>query len=290
VAGRCVAVVPAWRARATLAATLAALLDDNADSVERVVVVGTAADVADSEGAFGGRVRALVQSERRSAGAARNRGALAFPDSEYLLFCDADCRPEPGVVGRLLDVLEAEGLAATAASVVDDRPGVVSTLRHLLEFKEAEGPAHVRSWFVPSATLVLRRSAWESVGGFPDLWPGEDLVLCARLAHRGLGYRRVVEAVTRHRHPPGLLRALAHQWALGRASARARAMEPMPGSGWSTRPWLAPALAPARLLRLWDFSLRQRRDRLPAVLALTPLLVVALTVWSAGYAWGARRG
>src|SRR5690606_33916020 len=197
------------------------------------------------------RIEVIEAPAPLSAGAARNLGREHAGDAGALLFLDADCALEPGGARLLHAELIERHLACVSARVLRDGCGIVARVRHALEFKEAEGRASPRPPHLPpSTTMLCRAVAFDRVGGFPDMWPGEDLVFMHRLRAGGMRAELSRLVQTRHRHPPGVGAMLAHQYRLGATAARARAMTGMHGAVFVRRRWLVPLLAPARLVRI----------------------------------------
>ncbi len=285
----CIAVVPARRAEHTLAATLDALLEGNRDFIQRVIVVTSVGDPTVALARRWPEVEVVTAPSPISAGAARNLGRRAADSAELLLFVDADCVLERGGAAALAAELERRSAAAVAARVRRRGGGVVAWLRHALEFKEAEGRlAAPAAWLPPSTTMLCRAAAFDRAGGFPDLWPGEDLVFAHRL--RSLGERIVLsDAVeTHHVHPDGFGEMLAHQRRLGRTAAVARSLTGMQGVAFVHRPWLVPLLAPARVARAVLWFARSSAFELFVLLALLPLYAIGIAAWTVGFADGAR--
>jgi cellulose synthase/poly-beta-1,6-N-acetylglucosamine synthase-like glycosyltransferase len=283
----CVAVIPARRAEKTIAAALESLRLGSDDVVSRIVVVTSSSDptaaVVREWAARDARVELVVADRSLTAGAARNAGRTASRSAELLLFMDADCRLEAGGARRLARGLEGAGLAAIGARI-EREGGLVSRVRHMLEFKEAasrhEPPAE---WIVPSTALLCRTEDFDRAGGFPDLWPGEDLVLGHRMRSLGMRTARSRDVTCVHTHPDGLVEMLRHQWRLGRTAAAARRMAPMHGSVFAHVPWLAPLLFPARLARLAAWQLREGRGEAAWTLLLLPLVVAGLASWTCAF-------
>ena len=292
------AVVPVHRGQATVAHAVASLLVHPPDLLERVVVVASPADGSASVAAAFDDPRVVVvrTDARLDAGAARNLGRTLAPDGCHLLFLDADCRIARGALARLVDRLDDPSVSAVGGAVTCVGTTWTSWLRHELEFKDYDGrrPAGGRVGFVPSALLLCRAEAFDRVGGFPDLWPGEDLVLCARLRAASGAVVFEPSAVAKHRHPSGVAELLRHQRRLGATAARARAAGAGPGRILWRRPALALLLWPARTLRLLASVARHRRRRLARLALLWPLAVTALGVWTFAFALeagaGRRRG
>ncbi len=193
-------VVPVRDRPAGLAATLAAL-----DPHDDVVVVDDGSDDPDATAATVARrpgTRLALRGERGGPAAARNTGWRGLRTAEVVAFLDADCTPEAGWTARLGRYFSNPSLVAIAPRVVPIYPsgntlGAYEALRSPLDL--GAQPAIVRPGsrvsYVPSAALLVRRSALESLGGFDeDLPAGEDVDLVWRLGR--LGWVRYEPSVT----------------------------------------------------------------------------------------------
>jgi GT2 family glycosyltransferase len=280
-------VIPAHGAAGTIARTLRAIALESASlRLDPPIVVASPADET-AEVSLRLGARAIKTPERLSAGLARNLGRRLAGDPDLLLFVDADCAPTPGALGVLRDALDQRSLDAVGASVLADSENVTAWVRHALEFKDSE-PGVEATWpgFVPSATFLCRTSAFDTVGGFPDLWPGEDLILCSRLLRAGFRVRRVDAAVTLHRHPPGIAKLLSHQYELGITSARARRMTSLDGDFFARHGATAPLLFAGRSIRMLRWLCRHRRSELARGFVAAPLYAAGLSAWCAGFMAG----
>jgi GT2 family glycosyltransferase len=252
-----------------------------------VIVVTEAADPCASVARSFEGVEVAALDRRASAGRARGIGrSLVGEEAHLLLFVDADCELEAGAVARLAAALERERLAAACAAIEGEGGGAVGWLRHLLEFKDfAPGVPPPAAGFVPSAALLVRAAAYDRAGGFPDMWPGEDLVFCRALEATGGRLGKVDGARARHLHPGGLGAFLAHQYRLGATSARARLLAAgMRGSAFARHRWLAPLLFFGRAVRGVAWVVRFRRRELWRLAALSPLYAAGLGAWTVGFA------
>jgi GT2 family glycosyltransferase len=287
VTSRCAVVIPAHGAAATIARTLRAIAIDSAHvPLDMPIVVASPSDeTAEISRRLG--VRVIETPGRLSAGLARNVGRRHAVDRDLVLFVDADCAPAPGALATLYDTLCRRSLDAVGASVLADSENLTAWVRHALEFKDSE-PGVEAAWpgFVPSATFLCRTSALDAVGGFPDLWPGEDLVLCSRLLRAGFRVRRVDAAVTLHRHPVGIANLLRHQYELGATSARARRMTPLDGEFFARHGAAVPLLFAGRSTRMLRWLCRHRRRELVRGCLASPLYAAGLSAWCAGFAAG----
>lgn len=292
----CAAVIPAHRAERTIGAALESLRLGNGDAVERVVVVTSSgdptADVVRRWRRLDPRVELVEAPQRRTAGAARNAGRAALlrpkddgaaPASLDLLFVDADCRLEAGGAARLEAELVRRGACALSARVLGGRR-IVDRVRHILEFKEsASRRTPPPGWLPPSTTMLCRADAFDEAGGFPDLWPGEDLVFSRSLRDAGRIVDRSDRVSTFHDHPAGFREMLRHQFRLGFTAAVARRRIVMPGSSLARRPWRAALLLPGRAFRILAWQAGEGVSALAWTLLLSPLLAAGLVAWTTGF-------
>jgi mycofactocin system glycosyltransferase len=225
--------------------------------VDEVVVVD---DGSDGEGTslVASRAGATVlrHAEPHGPGAARNTGAKAT-DSEIIAFVDADCTPPPGWLDALLPHFSDEAVGAVAPRVVaGGRVGAPAwllayeRLRSPLDRGAAEAPVRPRGVvpFVPAATLLVRREAFEAVGGFDEGMPvGEDVDFVWRLADAGWTVR--YEPAVRVVHPvrPDAVAWLRQRHGYGTsaaplASRHGAAVAPLTVSAWSAVAWALAAL------------------------------------------------
>jgi hypothetical protein len=137
-------------------------------------------------------------------------------------------------------------------------------------------------YFLPSAALLVRADVFDRAGGFPDMWPGEDLVFCGRLAAADR-MQKIDAAVARHLHPGSLAAFVRHQVALGATAARARTLEPIRGAAFVRRPWLAPAMLLGRFARAVAWLARYRARSLAYFACVSPLYLAGLGAWTLGF-------
>jgi GT2 family glycosyltransferase len=146
----------------------------------------------------------------------RNRGA-ELSSGEILAFIDDDTRPHPN---WLKTALEAFGDPETAAVA---GPSITPTTDPF--WAQVSGAVY-ESWMMsgrerlryipteeqvvddfPSCNLLVRRSAFQAVGGFAtDFWPGEDTEFCLSLVRKGHMIRYIPHAIIDHHRRPSLAR------------------------------------------------------------------------------------
>jgi GT2 family glycosyltransferase len=136
----------------------------------------------------------LVHQANAGVAAARNAGA-AVADTPLLLMLDADDRLRPGALAALRRPLEADpslGFAYGDAEFFGAWSG-------RLAFPDFDGYRLLYRSIV-TATSLMRREAFEAVGGFDVTLPGyEDWDLYLGALERGWGGRRVPEVVLDYR-------------------------------------------------------------------------------------------
>lgn len=138
----------------------------------------------------------------------RNRGAQ-LSKGEILAFIDDDTRPQPGWLEAALRHFSDPKIAAVGG------PSITSSNDPY--WAQVSGAAY-ESWMMsgaerrryipkqecdvedfPSCNLLVRRSAFEEIGGFgTDFWPGEDTEFCLALIKKGYRIRYEPKALIEH--------------------------------------------------------------------------------------------
>jgi glycosyltransferase involved in cell wall biosynthesis len=189
-------IVPARNARATIARALDALQSQDLDQPYEVIVVDDASDddTAEIAGRAGPKVTVLRQP-RTGPSAARNAGAAAAA-APVLAFTDADCYPTSGWLAAGLRALETADLVQGA--VQPDSETVFLPFDRTIWVERETG-------LYESANLIVRREAFERIGGFEEwLTPeigksfGEDIWFGWRARRAGARTRYSPEALVHH--------------------------------------------------------------------------------------------
>ncbi len=241
-------VIPFRGEVAELALTLAAL-----GPTGEVIVVddGSVDPQATAAVARATGARLLRHERSHGPGSARETGWRAA-QRPVIAFVDAEVEPARGWLDGLLAHLADPLVAAVAPRVVPiARP---STPRWLERYEQARSPldlgaveAVVRPGspvsYVPTAVLVVRRSALEAVGGFDeDLRFGEDVDLVWRLGTSGFAVRYEPATTASHPSRTGARAWLRQRHDYGRSAGRlgvrhGAAVAPLRVSGWSAAAW-----------------------------------------------------
>ncbi|HEX5191216.1 MAG TPA: mycofactocin biosynthesis glycosyltransferase MftF [Solirubrobacteraceae bacterium] len=189
---------------------LAACLD-SVGSAHELIVVDDGSNDPGPVRAVASRTGARVIRRPSPAGPAqaRNDGAAAS-SAPLLAFVDSDVRTSAEWLAGLLGHFADPAVAAVAPRVVvPPGTGALSAyeaVRSPLDLGDAPGPVGPgrRPAFVPAAALVVRREAFERLGGFdPALRVGEDVDLVWRLAAAGWTVRYEPSVKVSHPHRAG---------------------------------------------------------------------------------------
>jgi len=199
---------------------------------ELILADNTAGGVALSK-AEGSSVRAVPARAERSSYHARNAGAEAA-ENDWLLFMDADCLPDPGLLDAHFTPppAAATGVVAGGVRPAPAQEGVFP--RYARARTHITEEPQVNSAFKPAGitpNLLLRREAYEAVGGFHEgLASGADVEICWRIQEAGWDFEHRPDAAVLHHHVESL-------GALGRQCRRHAA-----GRAWLNRRY--PGAAP----------------------------------------------
>ena len=172
-------VVPARNEVDYLGATLSSIGSQTTPRAYEVVVAD--GDSADGTRAVARRHGAAVVREGgHSIASGRNRGAAAADaDAEWLAFVDADTTLAPEYLERMLTFADREGLAAASSRCRIAGPRRAKAM----EWTINHAFPHLSPPILPGFNTVVRREAFERVGGFPEV-PNEDTAFSRRLGRR----------------------------------------------------------------------------------------------------------
>jgi GT2 family glycosyltransferase len=169
-----------------------------------------------NEGLIAGHGIRVVRAVReRSAYHARNEGAR-LATADWILFLDADCRPAPNLLAAYFEESISDACGAVAGQILGEPEQASFAARYARSrnlFDHADGLIRASGGGAAAGNLLVRREAFEQVGGFTEgIRSGGDLDICRRLAAGGwrLDFRQ--GAVVHHRHRatlPSLLGAVA---------------------------------------------------------------------------------
>jgi glycosyltransferase involved in cell wall biosynthesis len=176
------AIIPVWNGEATLRRAVDSALGQYFDGQLEIVVVNDGStDSTQARLATYGRQIKVIEQDRRGRAAARNAG-VAASSGEYLAFLDADDIWRPGKLAKTIPLLQNAKdcvLVYSNAQWIDSRSRIIGTyvpaeMAHAPTLDELLS----RAWLIATPTVVMRRSTFDTCGGFPEWfalsYPGED--------------------------------------------------------------------------------------------------------------------
>ena len=183
------------------------------------------------------RVQIVTATAEHSPAYARNTGAERAT-RDWILFLDADCQAPPDLLDRYFEAEIASGVGALAGAVGPAPDTVPPTLAAGYGAAKSflNQDSHLSHPFMPravAANLLVRRAAFEQVGGFFEgVRAAEDTDFSWRLQLAGWELQGRPQAAVTHRYRT-TVRALRRQWrgyAAGRAwlARRYAGFEPQP--------------------------------------------------------------
>ena len=206
-------VIPTYNRARQLERCLIALLglDYPSERMEIIVVDDASSDSTDTilerfsrECAVPGITLHVVKHTRQQGVAlARNSGATQAR-MDVLAFIDSDCVATPGWLKELTPLFEDPAIGAAGGmirayerhSAFGKYEDVCSSLFMGVRPQQVklEGPLT----YLPTANFLVRRAAWQDVGGFAPLTFGEDVDFCRRLLLHGASIRYEPRGVVLH--------------------------------------------------------------------------------------------
>jgi len=150
---------------------------------------------------------------------ARNVGA-GEATNEWLLFVDSDCLLPPGLLDSYFGPVPASRCGLVAGEVEGDprQESLVARYHRSRGHLHATPPlAAGPSPAVGTANALVRRRAWEQLGGFEEVVSGADFEFAWRAGERGWSVEYRPAARVRHLHPErvGAMRAKARRYGAG---------------------------------------------------------------------------
>lgn len=195
-----------------------------------------------------GRATVLRHEISRGPGAARNTGWRATA-TDLVAFVDADVTPVDGWLDGLVRHFADPAVAAVAPRVrAADGPTLLDRYEaHHSPLDLGPDPARVvpggRVGYVPTATIVHRRTVLDALGGFDEaLRVGEDVDLVWRTVAAGhtVRYEPAVEVRHANRGSWGALVRQRQSYGSAAAALEERhpgAVAPVAANGWSILGW-----------------------------------------------------
>jgi len=195
-------IVPAWRERGTLEASLRSLAGVDYPDWETIVVAG--GDDGTYEAALEGiralgRARVILQ-EPLGKPAALNAG-LSVASGEVVVLLDADSHVEPGWLRALVAPLDGSCRATTGRAVPTRLTAITrGEQMERIAWYEILGQTTLQG----AASIAIDKALIEELGGFPPDSYADDWELDARVAARGIDRAYCRDAVVLTERPSTL--------------------------------------------------------------------------------------
>ncbi|MFZ1995074.1 MAG: glycosyltransferase, partial [Solirubrobacteraceae bacterium] len=210
-------VMPFAGSRAEAEAALDALRAMHTGPEDELILADNSGVAVGPEG-----VTVVPVTGEQSPSHARNAGA-SRASRDWILFLDADCQAPADLLERFFAQNVAEDVGALAGSVVPAAGGDGLAVRYGAAKSFLDQDAHLAHPFMPravAANLLVRREAYEAIGGFYEgVRAGEDTDFSWRLQRAGWRLEGRRAAIVEHRYRT-TVRALRRQWR-GYAAGRA---------------------------------------------------------------------
>ena len=211
-------IIPAYNAQATVAAAIEAVMAQPCPGGVELVVVDDGS--TDATGDIVGRYPGVryVRQENAGPASARNRGAEEARGA-FLFFTDADCRPQPGWVARMMQGFGCDDVAAVAGSYGIANPGswLARIIHAEIRYRHTRLMPRYPSFF-GSYNVAVRREVFRRAGGFNDVYrraSGEDNDLSYRIVSAGGRILFMADACVDHFHQESPGRYLREQFRHG---------------------------------------------------------------------------
>lgn len=224
-------VIPAKNAAEHVREALQSILTQDIQDLEVILIDDGSTDqtAAIVAGFVDSRIR-VAQGGGQGVSAARNLGA-SLAHSSIIAFMDADDRSRHDRLGKQLHMLHSLDLDAIGSSyeAIDEQGRSLGVHPHLTAVCDIRLASYAFNPIV-GASLLLRKNAWDSIGGFrSDVSLGEDYDLVTRFLTSGF---RVGA------HPEALY---SYRWHESSTSARRReelhaAMRDIRATYWCSSP------------------------------------------------------
>ena len=191
-------VIPAYNEEKLIAGTIAAVRGSLgaaglAESAYEIIVCDNACSDSTAALAAQAGARVVFEPERQIA-RARNAGA-ASARAAWLLFLDADSRPDVGLMKSLLATLDDDGVVAGGCTMrMQGVPPAIAVALRVWNLS-----SRLCRW-AAGAFIFCRREAFQAIGGFGlDLYVAEEIDFSRRIKRWGRARAQRLRIL--HRHP-----------------------------------------------------------------------------------------
>ena len=212
-------IVPFYGDERAASATMAALREIELRESDELLVADNTPD-----GVLAARFEEGFRTALSASPTARATRRPRARANAWLLFTDADCRPQPDLLDAYFEPAPGERVGALAGEIVAaDGGSPTLAQRYAADRRLLSSELFLAHPYKPmgvTANLLVRREAFDAVGGFAEgIRSGGDADLCWRLQDAGWSIEHRPRAVVGHEHR-ATVRALLRQSARTAAGTR----------------------------------------------------------------------
>jgi mycofactocin glycosyltransferase len=148
-------------------------------------------------------MRVVRHEKQQGVGISRNSGAEAA-QYNLIAYIDSDCVASPAWLRELVPVFQDSQIAAVGGMIRayerNTQIGRYEDVRSSLYMGERPQQVSLKGplTYLPTANMVVRRTAWRQLGGFAPMTQGEDVDFCRRLLLSGAGMNYIPQGVVYH--------------------------------------------------------------------------------------------
>jgi len=222
-------IIPTYNRKDELGDLLTSLRQQECSSSIEIIVVddgsadGTRELLKNLAEDWKGRLRFLKQN-RAGPGAARNLG-INHAHGDILVFVDSDCIAPRGWLNNLTSVFDNPKVGAAGGpemAPVDDcllrkcQSYVMTAFLTTGGLRGGKGKK-LGVYYPRSFNMAVRKRAVEAVGGFPNRFYGEDVLVGFKVEHMGYTLKYVPDAEVYHRRRGTLSQYFRQLYRMGKA-------------------------------------------------------------------------
>ncbi len=206
-------IIPSYNRAKELERCLRSLfsLDYPADCLEIIVVDDASTDETGSmlqrlvkeAATHDQELRVIRHEKQRGVGISRNTGAEAA-QYDLIAYIDSDCVASPVWLRELVPAFQDASIAAVGGMIrAYDRKTLLGSYEDVcssLYMGERSQQVSLKGplTYLPSANMLVRRTAWARLAGFASMIQGEDVDFCRRLLTSGASMNYVPWGVVYH--------------------------------------------------------------------------------------------
>ncbi len=281
-------VIPSYNSEKTIIPCLRSIINQDLNEQFEIIVVDSSVDGTSNLINKKFPEANLIKLQRKTnPGTARNLG-VKNAKGEIVAFIDSDCVANPGWLSGICLAHRSEN-AAVGGPVINGNPqSIISWAGYLIEFNEWL-PGNSRRFIkhIPTCNISYKKRVFEQFGGFPTLYPFEDMIYNFKLAESGEKILFEPNLTIKHSHRIRLRNFITHQIRRGKVGLQVRKKMPIRGAFLVNYPYLAPLLLPKRIITITASFLKRRPTNILVFLCSLPIIVLGVTCWIVGFMKGA---